>query len=182
MVQFYLQNIDSLIGKPFALCIHITNVTCAVLEHIGKHKAYSLSGSLIGLTGMFLDAQFFIKWALCDDVAMNRWNIGNHEMIAWEENPLLESFSQNTFKSVLKTLNFWNRSPWEAAFASHCDLCRDAINPRSPYQSSWGATSVATAGQSQSGCRQQDQCQAHGLVKKPFGPGKVLANYLAAFE
>lgn len=38
------------------------------------------------------------------------------------------------------------------------------------------------AGQSQSECRQQEQLQAHSLVKKPFRPGKVLANYLAAFE
>lgn len=37
MVQFYLQNIDILTGKPFALCLHITNVICAVLEDIGKH-------------------------------------------------------------------------------------------------------------------------------------------------
>lgn len=37
-------------------------------------------------------------------------------------------------------------------------------------------------GQSQSGHRQLDQCPVHGLVKKPFVPDKVLANYLAAFE
>lgn len=37
-------------------------------------------------------------------------------------------------------------------------------------------------GQSQFGYRQPDQCQVHGLVRKPFVPDKVLANYLAAFE
>lgn len=38
IIQFYLQNVDCLTGKPFALCSHITNIICTVLEHIGKHK------------------------------------------------------------------------------------------------------------------------------------------------
>lgn len=69
----------------------------------GHRKTYySLSGSVTVMTRMFVDAHFFMKWALCGDVAMNRWNISNHGMIAREENNSVENFSQNTFKRVLK--------------------------------------------------------------------------------
>ena len=51
---------------------------------------------------MFLYAQFFIKWVLCGDVAVNIWNINNSGMITWEEN-LVENLSQNTFRRVSKT-------------------------------------------------------------------------------